>query len=361
MANSKPDESNIPALDTQQVALLEKLSNAVSVSGDESEVRKIVKEEIQAYVTDLRIDSMGNILAVRKAEQDHPLRIMVAAHMDEVGFMIVDKEEGGLFRFETVGGIDLRQLPGKTVWVGKEHLPGVIGARPIHLTTPEERTRAIPLDTLRIDLGPGGEKAKTGDRATFATAFKRIGPSLHGKALDDRLGVATLIELIKHAPPQIELLAAFTVQEELGLRGAKVAGYAFNPDAAVILDATPAHDLPVYDGSENVKPNTKLGYGPAIYISDGATLSDPRLVQHFITTAERAEIPYQIRQPGRGGTDAGEIHLSRGGVPSLSISVPVRYAHTPALLCRLQDWQNTFALALVGLQNLTPAILQAER
>lgn len=362
MDNKQEILDRIPTLGAEQVALLEKLSNACAVSGDEGEVRGIVLEAIKPLVDEYHIDAMGSVLAVKKAKTDHPLRVMIAAHMDEIGFMLVDKEEAGLFRFDLVGGIDLRQLPGKPVWVGKGHLPGVIGARPIHLTTAEERAHAMSLDTLRIDLGPGGsEKAKVGDWVTFATSFTQIGPSLRGKALDDRLGVALLIELLHHPLENIELLAAFTVQEEVGLRGARTAAYSFNPDLAVVLDATPAHDLPVWDGSENTRYNTRLGAGPAIYIADSATLSDPRLVQHFLSTAEFCGLPCQVRQPGGGGTDAGKIHLSRAGVPSISISVPVRYAHTAALLCRQEDWQHTFALTHAALQRLTPDLLLTER
>jgi tetrahedral aminopeptidase len=358
--NSIPAQK--PVIGAEQVALLERLSNACAVSGDEGEVRAIVLEQIRPLVDEYKIDSMGNVLAIHKAKVANPLRVMLAAHMDEVGFMLVDKEEGGLFRFDTVGGLDIRQLPGKMVSIGHDHTFGVIGARPIHLTTAEERTHAIPLDSLRIDLGPGAtDQAKIGDRATFASHFQQIGSSLLGKALDDRLGVASLIELLRYAPDHIELLAAFTVQEEVGLRGARVAAYALQPDVAIALDATPAHDLPMWDGSENTHYNTRLDYGPSLYIADGATLSDPRLVQVFLTTSELASIPMQIRQPGGGGTDAGAIHRTRAGVPSISVSVPVRYAHTPALLARLEDWQNMVLLVHSALLALTPALLQAER
>jgi endoglucanase len=263
--------------------------------------------------------------------------------------------------------VDERQLVGKPVWVGRDHLPGVIGAKPIHLTTPEERKRALALDGLRIDIGLGGNsKVKPGDRATFATPFARLGPSLRAKALDDRFGVATLIELFKHAPPNIDLLAAITVQEEVGLRGARVAAYAFNPDLAIALDSTPAMDLPAFEEHqgvpvENTGYNTRLGLGPAIYVADGATLADPRLVRHLVETAESGRIPYQFRQPGGGGTDAGAIHLARAGVPSISVSVPERYLHTAAGLARLSDWQNTFKLLHSALTRLSPEILSQER
>jgi endoglucanase len=351
----------MPTIGNAQLKLLEKLCNACAVSGDEGEVRKIVLEELKDHAGDVRVDALGNVLVTRLGSGKKRLRVMVSAHMDEVGFMLVADDGEGLFRFETIGGIDVRQLPGKAVLVGKDHLPGVIGACPIHLTTAEERKQKIPLDALRIDIGPGGGKVKPGDRATFATRFQRNGPALIAKAIDDRFGVVALLELVKSAPANIDLLAAFTVQEEIGLRGAKVAAYAFNPDLAIVVDATPANDLPSWDGEENNSFNTKLGFGPAIYIADSVTLSDPRLVRHLSETAQAEAIPYQFRQPGSGGTDAGSIHMARAGVPSVSVSVPHRYSHTAASIARLDDWKHTLALLHAALIRLTPELLASDR
>ncbi len=351
----------MPTIGNAQLKLLEQLCNACAVSGDEGEVRKIILEELNGRAGDIRVDALGNVLVTKIGTAKKRLRVMLSAHMDEVGFMLVADDGEGLFRFETVGGIDVRQLPGKAVLVGKDHLPGVIGARPIHLTTAEERKQKIPLDALRIDIGPGSGKAKPGDRATFATRFQRNGPALIAKALDNRFGVVTLIELIKNAPANIDLLAAFTVQEEIGLRGAKVAAYTFNPDLAVVVDATPANDLPSWDGEENISFNTKLGLGPAIYIADGDTFSDPRLVRHLSETAQAKGIPFQFRQPGSGGTDAGAIHKARAGIPSVSVSVPHRYSHTAASIARLDDWKNTLALLHTALMRLKPDLLASER
>lgn len=352
--------SQVPKIEAEQIALLERLSNAAAVSGDEAAVRRIVIDAVQDVADEMKVDALGNLLVTRKAKKKGALRVMVAAHMDEVGFMISKEEEDGLYRFELVGGIDVRQLPGKPVLVGKNLQPGVIGAKPIHLTTSEDRNRKISLDQLRIDLGPGG-KAKRGDRAVFATRFRQAGPSLMGKALDDRLGVATLIELVKHAPENVELLAAFTVQEEVGLRGAQVAAYRLDPDLAFVIDSTPAYDLPTWDESENAVYNTRLGAGPAIYLADSHTLSDPRLTGYLAKTAADAGIPFQYRQPGGGGTDAGAIHKARAGVPSVSISVPGRYAHTAVMVARLDDWQNTLALLYTALDKLTEDLLSIER
>ena len=342
-----------PSIGRGQIALLEKLSNASAVSGQEEAVRKIVLDEISPFASDLTIDPLGNVLVTVKGKGRNIPKVMLAAHMDEVGFMLVNDEGDGLFSFQAVGGLDARQLAGKAVWVGKDQSPAVIGAKPIHLTTSSERQNTISIQSLRIDMGPGGaKKAKVGDQATFATKFTRVGPSLRGKALDDRLGVATLIELIKHAPSTIDLLAAFTVQEEVGLRGAQVAAHRLNPDMAIALDCTPANDLPMWDASPNERYNSKLDAGPALYIADRATLSDPRLINLIQSVGETYDIPYQIRQPGGGGTDAGGIHTQRAGIPSVSVSVPGRYLHTAASLVRLADWRHYHALLHATLSHI---------
>lgn len=369
MSTDPVNKDSSPRIRAAQIRLLKRLCNACAVSGDESEVRSIVLEEVRPHADRVEVDALGNVLATKlgtsPTRKKHP-RVMVAAHMDEIGFMIVHRDEEGIYRFDTVGGIDVRQLVGKPIWVGHDHTPGVIGAKPIHLTTSSERKNTISLDALRIDIGlEGNQKVKVGDRATFATKFTHIGPSLRAKALDDRLGVATLIELLKHAPGNIDLMAAFTVQEEVGLRGAQVAAYAFDPDVGIALDSTPAMDLPGWDQEsgrdDNNYYNTRLDGGPAIYLADRGTLADPRLIRHFVDTAEDAHIPFQFRQPGGGGTDAGAIHRARAGVPSISISVPGRYLHTAAGIARLSDWKNTLALLHAALSTLTPALLSEER
>ena len=348
----------MPSFGSAQLKLLERLCNIIAISGDEGEVRKIVLEEIKPYAEEVRVDALGNVLAIRRghSQSGKRMRVMLDAHMDEVGFMIVADDGEGLYRFETVGGMDVRHLVGKQVLVGKERTPGVIGGKPIHLMTSDERTRKVPLDGLRIDLGPAG-KAKVSDRAGFATKFRRVGPSILSKSIDDRIGVATVIELLKNAPANIDLCAAFTVQEEIGLRGAKVAAQYFDPDLAIAVDATPANDLPVYEGGENMIYNTKLGLGPAIYIADGSTLHDPRLVRFLQETAEAEAIPYQFRQPGGGGTDSAAIQRVLAGIPAVSVSVPHRYTHSPISIARVDDWKNILNLLYAALKRITPALI----
>jgi putative aminopeptidase FrvX len=329
------------SMGAQQFNLLEKLCNALAVSGDEGEVRKI--------------DALGSVLVTKKGSGKNRPRVMLDAHMDEVGFMIVSDDGNGFHRFEIVGGIDVRQLAGKQVTVGKDHLPGVIGTSPIHLV--HDVSGKIELNSLSIDLGSSG-KAKVGERATFATKFKRVGPSILSKAIDDRIGIAILIELLKHAPSNIDLCLAFSVQEEIGLRGAKVAAHYFDPDLAIAVDSTPARDLPSQNDEENVSYNTRLGFGPAIYIANSSTMDDPRLVRFLEDIAIKEEIPYQFRQPGGGGTDAGAIQQARAGVPVVSVSVPHRYTHSPISIARVDDWKNTVNLLHSALKRITPALLR---
>jgi putative aminopeptidase FrvX len=358
---SMAEDYQIPQIGAEQIKLLERLSNACAVSGDEGEVRKIVLSEVRPNADEVKVDALGNVLATRRGSGENRPKVMLAAHMDEVGLMLINNQGDGIYRFETIGGIAASDLAGKAVWIGKDHIPGVIGIMPVHLSHGDNFQKPIEVDDLHIDVGPAQGKEKVGDRATFATPFTRLGPSLRGKALDNRLGVATLIELVKHAPPNIDLQAAFTVQEEISSRGARVAAYAFSPDLAIILDSTPAYDLPAWETEQNDRYNTRLGGGPAIYVADSGTLSDPRLIRYMIETAEKNEIPYQLRQPGGGGTDAGVIHKQREGIPSISISVPGRYHHSPAAIARLSDWQNTLTLVATALSQLTPALLAGDR
>ncbi len=346
----------MPTFGNSQLQLLEKLCNVIAVSGDEGEVRKIVLEEIKPHADDVRVDALGNVLATRLGRGKNRTRVMVDAHMDEVGFMIVADDSDGIYRFEIVGGMDVRHLVGRQVLVGKDRTPGVIGGKPVHLMDDDEAGRKVPLESLRIDLGLGG-KAKIGDRAGFATKFRRVGPSIMAKSIDNRIGIATVIELLKHAPSTIDLCASFSVQEEIGYRGAKVAAHYFKPDMAIAIDSTPANDLPVHDGGENISYNTKLGLGPAIYIADGSTLHDPRLVRFLSEVGDAGNIPYQFRQPGGGGTDSGGIQKALAGIPTVSISVPHRYTHSPVSISRVDDWKNTLALLHAALKKITPDLL----
>lgn len=349
-----------PVIGAARYKILEKLCRAVSVSGDENEIRKIVIDEVKPFADEIKVDPLGNVLVTRNGRTRNRVRILLDAHMDEVGFILVADDGDGIFEFKAVGGIDVRNLAGKQVVVGKDHKPGVVGAKPIHLAKAEELRQAISIDSLRVDFGPGA-KAKVGERGTFRPNFLRSGPSIMSKALDNRLGVATLIELVKSSPSNVDLFAAFTVQEEIGLRGAKVAAQYFNPDLAIVIDSTPANDLPMQRDGENTFYNTRLGYGPAIYLANPSTLDDPRLIRFLTATAEKCKIPFQFRQPGGGGTNAAAIQRAISGIPVVSVSVPHRYTHTAVSIARVDDWKNSLSLLFEALKGLKPNLLQRSK
>ncbi len=342
-------------IEQEQIENLRKLSNAGGVSGAEGAVRDLVLEQVKALADEVQEDALGNVIARKKGKVEGGKKVMLVAHMDEIGLMITTDDGDGLYGFSLVGEVDLRQLPGKAVYVGKERVPGVIGARAIHLTTAEQRQAAIPLETLRIDMGPQ-VKVKMGDRAVFATELWENGLSLFGKALDDRLGVVTLIELMKVSPDHLDLYFVFSSQKEIGNRGDIVAAYNINPDAVVQVDSAAAFDLPASDsGLENVTYESRLGYGPVIYPMYRKMISDPALFEFFIQIAEEQGIPYQIRQAVGQDTRLdrfGALNCIREGLRTITISIPGRYPHTAIGLARIADWQNTLQLLMAGLMKI---------
>ncbi|MBI5303150.1 MAG: M42 family metallopeptidase [Chloroflexi bacterium] len=336
--------------------LLEKLANARGVSGDESEVRELLIEAVKGLVSEYRTDTLGNLITLKKAKgaRRANLKVMLAAHMDEVGLLIVHHDANGHLRFRKVGGIDDRVLLSKVVLIGKDKIPGVIGVKPIHLLKAKEREQVIDTDSLTIDIGAKSREealgaVKLGDYATFATEFGKLGDGLvKGKSLDDRTGCAALVEILKRDYP-FDVYGVFTVQEEVGARGARVAAYAIEPDFAFALESTVCDDSPK---KKDVSPTTRIGAGPAITIADNSAMSDRRLVNLLVATAQENRIPFQFKQPMVGGTDAGRIHLAKEGVPSVAVAVPTRYIHSPVSLLSLRDFDHTIALMTKALPRL---------
>jgi putative aminopeptidase FrvX len=343
--------------------ILKKLSEAVGVSGDEGEVRALVLDTVREHVDEVKVDTMGNVLAFKRGTGRRRMHVMLDAHMDEVGLMVVGHDGDGFLRVRTVGGIDPRLLPGSLLQVGSERILGVVGIKPVHLLEEEESQRVPKISDLVVDIGAKStDEAKTlapvGTCVTFATQFRELGTTVRGKAFDDRAGCAVMVELLRGERFRFDIYAAFTVQEEVGLRGARVAAYTIEPDCAFALEGTVADDIPK---DKDVSPTTKLGQGPAITVMDRSFIADRRLVRLLTGTAEELGIPYQIKQPGIGGTDAGAIHRTREGVPSVTVAVPCRYIHGPVGLLSLDDFDHTVELMRESLSRLTRRTLQRRR
>jgi endoglucanase len=338
--------------------LLEELSNAFGPAGCEDEVRRLLARALHKQVDRLETDALGNLIAFKQGTGPEPrLKVMVDAHMDEVGLMVSRFEKSGLLGFRAVGGLDARLLLAKGVLVGENRLPGVITAPPIHLTTPEQSSQILKIEQLVIDIGAASDdEAKSlvrlGDYATFDTQFQLLREdglrTVKGKAFDDRVGcaIATMLAEEEYA---VDLYLSLSAQEETGLRGARVAAYRIEPDVAFALEGTVCDDAP---RKEDVSPTSQLGKGPAITVMDRSFIADRRLVQLLTDLAETLEIPYQFKQPGVGGTDAGAIHLARTGVPSVAVSVPCRYIHAPVSMASLNDIDHTLTLMKAALQAL---------
>ena len=344
--------------------LLKQLTEAVGVSGDENDIRLLIRDLIVDYIDEWSVDTMGNLLATKRGTGQYDLRVFVDAHMDEVGLIITDIDSNGMLKFTTVGGFDDRTLLGKVVQVGPNRVTGVIGARAVHLLKSGEMSKVVRGDAMRIDIGAkskesAGNQVSIGDRAAFVTEYEELegGRVAIGKAFDNRAGCAALIELLRGDRYPFDLVAAFTVQEEVGLRGAKVAPAGTRPDVALVLECTPAYDQPK---ENDVSPNVALGKGVSVYVMDARTIQDPRLVAHLMASADAHDIPYQVRQPGGGGTNTGAIQRAGIGIPAATLAVPGRYAHTPSMMISLDDYENMIRMADVALRNLTPDILRRE-
>lgn len=344
--------------------LLKDLSEAFGVSGDETAVRQIIIEAIRDHVDEMHVDSMGNLTAIKKGTGERDVRVMIDAHMDEIGFMVMGHDSNGMLRFTNVGGVDDRILPGLRVRVGADAIPGVILWTPIHMSRDQSVKR---LKDLRIDIGATSKgaaegKAKLGERITFDSYFGEIGETmLRGKAFDDRVGCAVLVDVLQGGPYPVDVAAAFTVQEEVGLRGAEVAAKRLKPDVAFALEGTTAHDIPNPEADPDdptvPNPSCKVGEGPALTVMDRSIITPPHILRFLRETGDANDIPYQLKTALGGGNDAGKIQVMNGGIPSATISVPCRYIHSPAAFLSRVDYENTVKLMQASLQNITCEVI----
>ncbi len=332
--------------------MLKKLTNAFGVSGNEREVREIIIEELKDCDVDLSVDSMGNLVVFKLAEDKSDAKtILFAAHMDEVGFIVTDITEDGYIKFEAIGGIDPKVLISKRVIING--CPGVIGLKPIHLTTKEERQTTPSIDELFADIGANSrEEAKKlvekGDYFGFDSEYREFGNQIKAKAIDDRLGCAVMIELLRKKW-NVNLVCAFTVQEEVGLRGVKTAVRGINPDFAVVLEVTTCNDM---TGVPKHLRVTEMGKGPAITVLDSACKTNRETVELLCNAAKKRGIPYQLKGSTAGGNDSGIIHLLDGGIKTASVSVPCRYFHSASCVVSKNDIENCRKLAEGFLEDL---------
>ncbi|SNX55429.1 M42 family metallopeptidase [Thermoanaerobacterium sp. RBIITD] len=332
--------------------LLKELTEIMSTSGNEGEIREKIKSIVKPYVDDVYVDKIGNLIAYKNGKKNN--KIMLAAHMDEVGLMVKSINDDGTLKFSPVGGIDKRVLVAKTVRVGKYKINGVIGAKPIHLQKKNEQKRPLDYDDLYIDIGAISKDdalkyVSIGDYVHFDTNFDMLGNGfVKAKALDDRIGCGVLIDILKNNY-EYPIYAAFTVQEEVGLRGAGVAAYNIGPDFAIVVEGTVAADVA---DSVPYLVSTELGRGPAISLMDRTSLYNKELVDKVVKIADENGIPHQFRRIASGGNDAGKIHLTKGGIKTIAISIPCRYIHSFNSVAYLDDYTNTIKLIDSIIKNI---------
>ncbi len=324
--------------------LLKELTRLRGVSGDEGEVRGFVIDQAAPYCDEITVDTMGSVVAWKRCKKEGAPTVMIAAHMDEVGFMVQYVRDDGLIRYMTVGGIDPAVCVGKRVLVGKTRVPGVIGCKAVHLQERDERTRALKHSQLYIDIGARDrddalKAVSIGDYAVFDSDYVEFGRGfVKSRALDDRVGCAVMLELLKHDYP-CNVAFAFNVQEEVGLRGAMATAFRVQPDCAIILEGTTANDT---IGARVHEEICSAGKGPALSFMDRASIAHPGLFARMRALAQERNIPWQLKRGTTGGNDAGSIQRSQGGVATAVVSVPCRYIHGPSSVCALSDVENQY-------------------
>jgi endoglucanase len=322
--------------------LLKELCEESGPPGFEDRVRAIYRREIEPLVDRIETDGLGNVIAIKSARNGKggkgdkgkiPRKVMLAGHLDEIGFVVKHVDDDGFLRLQPLGGFDPKTLIAKRVRIRNRHdedVLGVIGSKPIHIMTDEERKKLPQLEELFVDVGLTGEEARKrvqiGNPATLDQELSKVGDYYSGKSLDNRVSIYTLIEALRRAKkPRVEIYAVATCQEEVGLRGAATAAHRIKPDIGVAIDVTLACDVP---GTKPDQYISRLRHGVGIKILDSSFIAAPKLVEHCRLLAEKHGIPHQMEILPRGGTDAGAIQRAGEAVPSITFSVPARYLHT---------------------------------
>ncbi|MBO4897518.1 MAG: M20/M25/M40 family metallo-hydrolase [Clostridia bacterium] len=327
--------------------MLERICGASGVSGNEDEVRDLLKDMCKDYSTET--DVMGNLLVETGGNGK---KILLAAHMDEVGFIISGIEDNGFLRFKTVGGIDIGVIIGKRVIIGDKKVPGIIGIKAVHLQKKDDSAPAE--DELYIDIGAENKDEASavvnlGDYASFEPLFVKFGNNLlASKALDDRAGCAVLTEELKRNAGK-NLCLAFTAQEEVGCRGAAIAAERFQPDVALVVETTICQD--VFPTNLNKTP-TKLGEGPVLTFLDRTSVPDREVIESLTETARKHKIPFQYKKTNMGGTDAGSISRAAEGIPTAIVALPCRNLHSPVTVISLDDYNNLIKLIDLWLKDI---------
>jgi len=322
------------------------------VSGDEGAVRDYILEAVRPHATPV-VDALGNVLVTKQGGRRSDKKVLLSAHMDEVGLIITAVTAEGFLKFASVGGVDRRVILGQRVQIGPGRVPGVIGLKPVHLLSSAEQERVPEAEDLCIDIGvssakAAGELVALGDTACFDCAPFEMGNCLAARAIDNRLGCAVLLQLIEEDLP-IDLHFAFTVQEEVGCRGALTASFQVQPDVALVLEGTTAADLP---GVATDKQVCRLGGGVVVPFMDKGTIYDRGLYTQITTLAEQMEIPWQTKSLVSGGTDGSSIQRSGTGVRVAALAAPVRNLHTAYNVADLADMRHLLALTRAVLGSL---------
>jgi tetrahedral aminopeptidase len=338
--------------------LLKSLSEAAGVPGREERVRKILERECTGLFDEVRTDAMGNLIATKKAKSSDAKRVLLACHIDEIGFYVRHVDDKGFLRIQNAGGFDTRNLFARRVLVqssGGEDLVGLMnpGGRPIHIAKEEDKKKIPEISEFLVDLCLPAEevkkKVRIGDPVTLMQEFSEIGDCVSGKCLDNRIAAFVAIEAVRKATNlKYEVILAATVQEEVGCRGAGPAAYAAQPDIAIAIDTTLCVDMPGVPEDERV---TKQGDGAALTVLDSLTISDRGLIDEFEAVAKQREIPYQLSILPRGGTDAGPMQRSRGGFRTMTFSVPTRNIHTVTECIHKRDLQSAIDLLSAWLES----------